>query len=268
MSTQSDQSNVKSGPSKTVMTGTVLWILAIIGLFFVWKNSNVPDPNATVPSGDEVIVTNAEGEEEVDEEEEELGDGKPQTITLNMVSYPFDLMDFKLTERSGKEIAKKDLIGKPWAVSFIFTRCAGPCYQITDRMAKLQKKLEDEDIRLVTITVDPKNDSPEVLKKYADAFQADPEKWLFLTGDQDKVYKLIGSGFKQYVHEETGDDVKKGFEVAHSSNIMLVSADGKVLGKYNGQIDSEMAKLRKDITKEADLLKQDQKEQKESVEKG
>ncbi len=255
MSTESNNPDSSSGRSKIIMLGSVLWILALGALFFVWKNSNMPEKDTE--QGDIIVL-----QDDDDDEDEDDNNGKPRTIVVKM--FPFELMDFKLTERSGKEITKKDLLGKPWAVSFIFINCAGPCYQITSQMAKLQKKLKDDDIRLVTITVDPENDTPERLQKYADTFKADSKKWLFLTGDQDKVYELINLGFKQSVLEDTSDTRQKGFEIAHSSNIMLVNAEGIVLGKYNGQIDSEMVKLRKTIKKEADSLKEPDKQKEAS----
>jgi protein SCO1 len=256
MSTESNNTSSSSSRSKMLMLGSVLWILAIGALFFVWKNSNMPEKDSE--QGDIVVL-------QEDDEEEDDNNGKPRTIVVKM--FPFELMDFNLTERNGQEITKKDLLGKPWAVSFIFINCAGPCYQITSQMAKLQKKLKDDDIRLVTITVDPKNDTPERLQKYAATFQADPNKWLFLTGDQDKVYELINLGFKQSVLEDTSDTRQKGFEIAHSSNIMLVNAEGIVLEKYNGQIDSEMVKLRKAIKKEVDSLKETSQEKEEEKNK-
>ena len=93
--------------------------------------------------------------------------------------------DFSLTERSGKTVIKEDLLGKPWVACFVFTRCAGPCPRVSGQFYQLQKDLKDLDFRLVTFTVDPKNDTPEVLARYAESVGADPEKWLFLTGDQN-----------------------------------------------------------------------------------
>ena len=247
-----EKENSEQGSRKKIMIlGSVLWAMAIVMLVIVWMNSNTPPAEE---NGNDVTTLGSE-------DDAELGDGKPKKIVVNM--FPFELMDFSLTERNGETVTKEDLLGKPWAVSFIFTRCAGPCTMITTQMAKLQKQLEEEDIRLVTITVDPKNDTPEVLQKYADAFQADENRWLFLTGDQDKVYELISLGFKQVVHEETGDNVQKGFEIAHSSNIMHVSAEGVVMGKYNGQIDSDMVKLRKALVEEAESLEKPKTNQEE-----
>lgn len=157
--------------------------------------------------------------------------------------------DFSLTERSGETVTKKDLLGKPWIVGFIFTRCAGPCPRVSGQMAKLQDHLEGEDVRLVTMTVDPDYDTPEVLTRYAKAFGADEKKWLFLTGDKKKMYRYIEEHFMMPVEETTGPDRKPGFEVIHTTNLLLVDAKGVVQGKYNALVPEDMAKLRRDVTK-------------------
>ncbi|HEX6984684.1 MAG TPA: SCO family protein [Planctomycetaceae bacterium] len=157
--------------------------------------------------------------------------------------------DFSLTERSGETVTKEGLLGKPWIVGFVFVRCAGPCPKVTGQMRKLQDELRDEDVRLVTMTVDPDYDTPEVLTQYADAFGADEKKWLFLTGDKATMYRYIEEHFKMPVEETTGPDRKPGFEVIHTTNLLLVDAKGVVHGKYNALMPEEMAKLRRDVKK-------------------
>src|SRR6476661_7088736 len=96
--------------------------------------------------------------------------------------------EFALTERSGKTVTRDDLKGKVWVASFVFVRCPGPCPQVTATMARLQKELDlanHADLRLVTFTVDPGRDNPKELAEYANRYQADPERWLFLTGKSE-----------------------------------------------------------------------------------
>src|SRR5207245_4926542 len=106
------------------------------------------------------------------------------------LDYPVG--SFALTERSGKTVTDADLRGKVWVASFVFTRCTGPCPQVTATVARLQNELKDRaDVRFVTFTVDPEHDRPEVLARYAANFNADADRWLFLTGDQEKIYSLL-----------------------------------------------------------------------------
>jgi cytochrome oxidase Cu insertion factor (SCO1/SenC/PrrC family) len=142
----------------------------------------------------------------------------------------------------------------PWAVSFIFTRCQGPCLSITAQMRKLQQETRGSGVRLVSITVDPEFDTPEMLTRYADAFGAEPDRWLFLTGDKDQTYRLIRDSFLMPVQEMTGADRQPGWEVLHSNNILHVNAQGVVVGKYVGTDDADVARLRRELLKEARSL--------------
>ncbi len=86
-----------------------------------------------------------------------------------------------------------DLLGKVWIASFVFTRCTAGCPQISTTMKRLQGDLSGyPDVRLVTFTVDPEHDDPGELSRYADAYGADPERWLFLTGEARRNLSAVG----------------------------------------------------------------------------
>src|SRR6266852_6015492 len=115
--------------------------------------------------------------------------------------------DFSLTARSGKVIQRADLSGKVWIAAIIFTRCTGPCAQVSGSMANLQQDMaSNKDVVLVSFTVDPEFDTPQVLDKYAQRYGADPERWLFLTGERDKLYRLIRTSFLLGVERNEGPD--------------------------------------------------------------
>jgi len=144
--------------------------------------------------------------------------------------------EFKLTERSGQTVTRDDLKGKVWVASFVFTRCTGPCPQVTATMARLQTELkltETPDVRLVTFTVDPDKDTPDELKRYAANFKADPERWLFLTGlPEGELHKLLKDGFK--VTAQRSASPKPGDEFDHSSRLAVVDKRGNIRGYYDG----------------------------------
>ncbi|NNJ26184.1 SCO family protein [Alienimonas chondri] len=163
---------------------------------------------------------------------------------------PEGLPPFSLTERRGETVTNDTLEGSPYIVGFIFTRCPTVCPKVSEAMTKLRKPLDGTGVKLVTLTVDPDYDTTEILTNYADFYDpTDSPDWLWLTGPQAEIYGLIRDGFKQVVYETTGEDRKPGFEVFHTSNLMLVGPDGVVLGKYNSQVPAEMAKLRQDAVK-------------------
>ncbi len=149
--------------------------------------------------------------------------------------------DFSLTECNGRTLRRDDLLGKVWVASFIFTRCGGACPQVVHNMARLQDELAKEpDFRLVTITVDPEYDTPQLLCAYAKAHGANPERWYFLTGEQRPIYDLIQHGFLLGVEQSQGTARTPGNEVIHSTRIALVDRAGHVRGLFEGRrLDDE-----------------------------
>jgi cytochrome oxidase Cu insertion factor (SCO1/SenC/PrrC family) len=106
------------------------------------------------------------------------------------------LPDFSLTERSGRHVTLADLQGKVWIANFIYTHCTDTCPLQSACLAKLQDDFAGEqDLRLVSITVDPERDTPKVLAEYASRFGADPNRWVFLTGEKQAIYALAQQGF-------------------------------------------------------------------------
>jgi protein SCO1/2 len=104
------------------------------------------------------------------------------------------IADFTLTNQDGKVTTLADLTNHVWIADIIFTRCAGPCPRMTAQMKSLQDALpQTSDAKLVTLTTDPDFDTPEVLKKYGERFNADFDRWTFLTGTKLEIASL-GSG--------------------------------------------------------------------------
>jgi protein SCO1/2/putative membrane protein len=98
--------------------------------------------------------------------------------------------EFALTDHNKKLFSSKDLQGHTWVADFIFTRCAGPCPIMTQRMVALARKVPDPNVRFVSFSVDPEHDTPEVLKKYAEDRSATDPRMHFVTGPKDQIYAL------------------------------------------------------------------------------
>lgn len=183
-------------------------------------------------------------------EDEDDNNGRPKAITIEMKWPGSGVADFEFTERSGRTVTNKDLIGHPWVAGFIFSNCAGPCFKVSSAMRALQDEFGQEtDLRFVSFTVDPERDTPEVLNKYATGFRADPEKWLFLTGDKSELYRLILGSFLMPVGEEEGERRQPGFEFIHTTNILLVDEKGVVQGKWASTDEAQFAQLRRELRK-------------------
>ena len=155
----------------------------------------------------------------------------------------WEIPDFRFTERGGQSIGRADLLGKVWLADFFYTSCPGPCPMMSSRLSALHEKLRDKDnVRLVSISLDPEKDTPEVLRQYATRFKAGPN-WLFLTGDKQATYALAEQGFKLAVA-----DVRNSPDpITHSTKLVLVDRDGWVRGFYEGVGEDQTAKLLSDI---------------------
>lgn len=141
------------------------------------------------------------------------------------------LPEFELVERGGESVSLASLRGKVWVADFIFTHCAGPCPLLSSRMSRLQEAVRELDgVRLVSFSVDPDRDTPAVLAEYARRYQADIERWLFLTGPKEPLYRLVGEGFRLAV-EEGGPQAGL---ITHSTRFVLVDQQGRIRGYYDG----------------------------------
>lgn len=222
MSEQTENSNSRGS---LFIVGFALWGAVFVALFFMWKqrNSEPPMTSESVPEQTEV--------------------SEPVEIK---VTWPEEgVRDFSLTDSREEALSKNDLLGKPWIASFIFTRCAGPCPQVAAAFKKLQKRYPGPNVNLVTFTVDPDHDTPEVLTKFASFWEADLDRWFFLTGDKDTIYNMVQKDFLMPV--APSPDPTPGWEIIHTTNICLVDATGKVVGKYNSLKEDEIALLRRDL---------------------
>jgi protein SCO1 len=156
------------------------------------------------------------------------------------------LPEFRLQERAGGEVTLADLQGRRWVADFIFTQCGGVCPTMTARMARLRREVPD-DVRFVSITVDPAHDTREVLAEYARRVGAD-SRWLFLTGTQKDLYRLSTEGFKLAAAELSPQEQAQGGDgpFLHSAKFVLVDGEGTIRGYYDSDDELDMAALVRD----------------------
>lgn len=147
--------------------------------------------------------------------------------------------EFRLTNQNHAPFGSAELKGKIWIADFVFTSCPGPCPIISSRMAEMQKPLENSDVHFVSFTVDPANDTPEVLREYAQRLHARDGRWDFLTGETEMVYDLIQKGFKLAVSDGAGE---MGTPV-HSTRAVLVDRRGAIRGYYDLTAPDGVTKL-------------------------
>lgn len=161
------------------------------------------------------------------------------TLRQRTVSSYGTVPSFQLINQNGQPFGSAQLAGKIWVADFIYTTCPGPCPMMSSRMSELQKPLEKTDVRLVSFTVDPDNDTPEVLRGYAERLQVQPGRWDFLTGPKSAIYKLSHDDLKLAISD--GSDAQ-GIPV-HSTRMVLVDRHGQIRGYYDATEPEAVTKL-------------------------
>ncbi len=158
---------------------------------------------------------------------------------------------FSLTNQQGQPFGLNDLRGKIWVVDTIFTRCTAICPTLASGMKQIQSALAldpsaNENVRLISISIDGDHDTPDVLKQYAKGFQADPDRWLFLTGKPADVWPLIQDGLKLPVEAgQPGDEMN----ILHSGKMLLIDRAGVIRGYYDGLTEAGRIELIADLAR-------------------
>ena len=171
------------------------------------------------------------------------------------------LREFQLVERSGRQIGNGDVTGRILAVECFFTSCSAQCLTLAQQMETLQRLTAgSRDVLLLSVSVDPRTDTPEVLQRYAAHHNADTNRWLFLTGDKKVVYTFIRQSLLLVATEDNGLAASLGGGFNHSTKIVLVDQRGLVRAYYDGmdpsaprQILSGIEQLRKESHRGASL---------------
>ncbi len=144
--------------------------------------------------------------------------------------------DFALTDQTASPFGSAQLDSGLWVANFIFTRCAATCPVQTATMARLQERLRAKqllpEITLVSFSVDPGFDTPEVLRQYGNEYGADPDRWRFLTGGREEIWDLSKGGFKLGVGESPPESQAQ--PLFHSPRMVLVDRQRRIRGYYDG----------------------------------
>lgn len=139
--------------------------------------------------------------------------------------------DFTFINQDGVSMGRSDMQGKITIFDFFFTSCPSICPVMSSEMERVQDMFRDEpQVQIMSISIDPEYDSPEVLKEYANKHQAKSGKWYFLSGPVDQTYQLAKCGF--IIPTINGNGVPDDF--VHSDKFVLVDDLGRIRGYYSG----------------------------------
>lgn len=154
--------------------------------------------------------------------------------------------DFYLLNQDSVLVQKSDFKNKILLVDFFFVTCPTICPVMTKNMNSIVHEFSDSsNIEFLSFTVNPEFDTPSVINSYILSKKLDVSKWNFLTGNKDHIYDVAYHGFLANAMED--DNAPGGF--LHSSLFFLIDTDGKIRGIYDGVIEDEIIKCKKDILK-------------------
>jgi protein SCO1 len=161
-----------------------------------------------------------------------------------------DLRAYELINQDNQPYGSKELEGKVYIASFVFTRCMQTCPVVLRKTEILRDEIEKQftfkHVRLVSISLDPEYDTPQRLMDVAKLRGAKPDQWVFLTGEKNKVVDLIRDGFKTPIVDNKKN---KAMPIEHNSNYVLVDRSGKIRGYYDALKPAMQDQLMHDIAK-------------------
>jgi protein SCO1/2 len=153
---------------------------------------------------------------------------------------------FVLVADDGKPIDSASLRGRAWLASFLYTSCPGPCPRLVEKLQGVRRAIPPERLKLVSFSVDPETDTPEVLRKYKAAHGIEAkDDWTFVTGPSSEVLEIIQKGFLTGVQREDQPGAEGG--VSHGTRVALVDRDGHVRGFYSTEQDGDLERLEHDV---------------------
>ncbi|MBE1553876.1 SCO family protein [Sporosarcina limicola] len=161
--------------------------------------------------------------------------------------HKYEIEPFEFTNQHDEQVSLNDLKGTVWLAQFVFTNCTTVCPPMMTNMTDLQQKLIDagvEDYKIVSFSVDPAVDTPEVLQGYLDLFNIpDQSKWEMLTGyTQKEIADISLKSFKLPVIDDPNTD-----QVVHGVRFGLINQEGQVVKTYNGKDDVPFDQIVKDM---------------------
>lgn len=186
----------------------------------------------------------------------EIVDNRPGAQAVDIETSPddtglpvlFTAPTFALVNQDGEAVNNQTLAGRPYVAAFMFTNCTTACPMMAGKLFSLQKEIRSKAVRLVSFTVDPERDTPEVLRGYLTKFQAEKDRWLFLTGTKEQMVEAE-KGFHLRLPRPDPNAVPNNsadpmVAMPHSDRFLLIDQKGRVRGIYDSKDETALAKLK------------------------
>jgi cytochrome oxidase Cu insertion factor (SCO1/SenC/PrrC family) len=167
--------------------------------------------------------------------------------------------EFTMTDQDGRPFTRRDLEGQVTIVGFMFSHCPLACPGMMVQLGKHYAALKDQNVRFLTISLDPARDTPARLKEWGTEYRADGQRWRLLTGEEGLSRKILRQNLKMLAEED--EKLKIGLpdgstmnNIIHPPHLFLIGPEGQVLGFFNYQQPEEMAELQSRARKAARAL--------------
>lgn len=171
-----------------------------------------------------------------------LGETKVEVGTGNLIYYKTP--EFNLTNQFNEKVSSQDFKGKIHVVDFFFTSCPTICPQMTNHLKSVEQAfLKENNIEIISISIDPKNDTPEQLLEYSKSYDIDTDRWSLLTGCDDIIFDLA----KDYKVRAFDDSSETERNLLHDGTFVLVDGEQRIRGYYNGLESEDTLRLINDI---------------------
>ena len=152
--------------------------------------------------------------------------------------------DFNLTNQFNEKVSSKDFKGKIQIVDFFFTSCPSICPRMTNHLKSVEEAFLEEDmVEIISISIDPKHDTPERLLAYSKRHDIKTDRWSLLTGRRDSIFELA----KDYKVRAFDDSLREEVNLIHDGTFVLVDGEHRIRGYYNGLDQDDVLRLIDDI---------------------
>lgn len=224
---------------KNIKAGILIAVLAIPALFYLFLKG-VGENHYKLPKMIPVIDSTS-GEVKLTKNPNPKWDEPEMDTVFHTIPV------WTLTDENARPFSSSSLKGKIYVADFFFTRCESICPKMSSELTRLQDVfVNNEDIQIVSFSVDPSNDTPEKLKQYAKEYDAVAGKWHFMTGTREQIYPLAIKGYYIPVADASEYDkaIKSPNETfIHSEKLILVDKEGYIRGFYDGTDKKDVDRL-------------------------
>lgn len=167
---------------------------------------------------------------------------------LLRIGYGHKVGSFSFLNQNGETITEKEVKGRVHVAEYFFTTCGTICPKMNQQMKRVHEKYKsNDDVRILSFTVNPEVDSVEQMKRYADGHKANSKQWHFLTGDKEKLYELARKSYFVLKPAEAQNLGDAGSDFIHTNNFVLVDQKSRIRGYYDGTSPKEVNQLMVDI---------------------